>query len=130
MSDTNTPTPTSNTEQPPSQEKYTTIPNTDHWKTDDIIEIIETIYKAGNNFNERKEFGKINYPDFIVRYPMLSLMACEDKIDKKTLTYMMNMRNKVLNDECSVENASRVVGQKFYGKFVSPVVDTLNKNKK
>lgn len=109
---------------------YTPIPNTDHWKTDDILELVDKINKSANNLIERKEFGKENYPDFIVRYPMLFLMACENTYDKKALSYMMNMRNKVLNDECSVENASRVVGQKFYGKYVTPVVDNLDKPKK
>ena len=40
---------------------YTPIPNTDHWKTDDILEIIDKVHKSGNNLIERKEFGKIQY---------------------------------------------------------------------
>lgn len=109
---------------------YTTIPNTDHWKTDDIINIVETIHNSASNTKEREELNKVKYADFIKRYPILFMMACEDHYDKNILAYMMNMRNRVLNDECSVENASRVIGNKFFNKFVSPVIDDLNKTKK
>ena len=56
-------------------------------------------------------------------------MNYEDNYDKNILSYMLNMRNRVLNDECSVESASRVIGNKFFNKYVSPVVDDLDKNK-
>lgn len=108
---------------------YTPIANTDHWKTDDILEIVENIHNSGSSRKEREELNKGKYIDFVGRYPMLFLMACEDNYDKKTLMYMMNMRNKILNNECSVENASRRVGEKFFGKYVSPVVDKLDKQK-
>lgn len=109
---------------------YIPIENTDHLKTEDILEIIDFIHNSGSSPNERKEKSKNIYVTFIERYPMLYLMACEDSYDKQSLKYMMDMRNRVFSDECSVESASRVIGNKFFGKFVSPVVDNLNSNKK
>ena len=108
---------------------YSTIPNTDHWKTEDLIEIVETIHNSGSNRVEREHLNKDKYDVFIKRYPVLFMMACEDNYDKNILSYMLNMRNRVLNDECSVESASRVIGNKFFNKYVSPVVDDLDKNK-
>ena len=105
------------------------IPNTDHWKTEEILEIIDTIHKSGSSVSEREAINKTRFSEFIKRYPMLFMMACEDHYDKSVLSYMMNMRNKVLSDECSVESASRVIGNKFFNKFVSPVVNDLNPNK-
>jgi hypothetical protein len=105
------------------------IPNTDHWKTEEILHIVDTIHKSGSSVPEREAINKIRFAEFLKRYPMLFMMACEDHYDKVTLTYMMNMRNKVLSDECSVESASRVIGNKFFNKFVSPVVNDLNANK-
>jgi hypothetical protein len=110
--------------------KYELIDNTDHWKTEDLLEIIDIIHNSGSCVEERQDRTKEKYAEFIKRYPMLFTMACENSYDKDTLKYMMNMRNRVLNDECSVESASRVVGNKFFGKYVSPVVDNLNSNKK
>ena len=105
------------------------IPNTDHWKTEEILEIIDTIHKSGSSVSEREAINKTRFSEFIKRYPMLFMMACEDHYDKGVLTYMMNMRNKVLNDECSAESASRTIGNKFFNKYVSPIVNDLNSNK-
>ena len=105
------------------------ISNTDHWKTEEILHIVDTIHKSGSNVSEREAINKTRYADFLKRYPMLFMMACEDHYDKSVLSYMMNMRNKVLSDECSVESASRVIGNKFFNKFVSPVVNDLTPSK-
>jgi len=112
-----------------SNEKFKLIDNTDHWETEDILKIVNTIHNSGKNRIEREFNNKGQYPNFEKRYPMLYKLACEDTFDIKTLHYMMNMRNQVLNNERSVESASRIVGDKFYKQFVSPVVNKNPKNK-
>jgi hypothetical protein len=108
------------------------IPNTDHWTNEAIIAIVDEIHASGTCVEQREDACKEKYATFIERYPILFMMACENTYDKTTLMYMMSMRNQVLNNERSVESASRIVGDKFFRKFVAPVVNDLDnsKNKK
>jgi hypothetical protein len=113
-----------------SNEVFKLVDNTDHWETEDIMKVVQTIHDSGKNRIEREFKNKGQYPKFEKRYPMLYRLACEDHLDISTLNYMMNMRNQVLNNERSVESASRIVGDKFYKQFVKPVVNTTAPNKK
>jgi hypothetical protein len=113
-----------------SEEKFKLVENTDHWESEDILKMVNTIHNSGKNRIEREFNNKGQHPKFEKRYPMLYRLACEDNLDMVTLNYMINMRNQVINNERSVESASRIVGDKFFRRYVSPVVNNTPPNKK
>ena len=86
---------------------YTPIANTDHWKTDDILEIVENIHKSGSSRKEREELNKGKYIDFVGRYPMLFLMACEDNYDKKNFQELFDKEMKKLTEEQEFPNKDK-----------------------
>jgi len=112
-----------------SNEQFNLLPGTDHWETEDILRVVHSIHDSGKNRLEREFNNKGQHPKFEKRYPVLYRLACEDNLDVSTLNYMMNMRNQVLNNERTADSASRIIGDKFFRRYVSPVVDTTPGNK-
>jgi len=59
------------------------------------------------------------YEFFAKRYPMLFNMACTaQKFDYQSLDYFLNMRDNIINDKISSEDASKKVGQEWFDKYV------------
>ena len=55
---------------------------------------------------------------FEERYPMLYAMVTkEEGFDYESLEYFLNMRNKIIKNELSVEDASKEVGQVWFDKY-------------
>ena len=55
---------------------------------------------------------------FEERYPMLySMVTKEEGFDYASLEYFLNMRNKIIKNELSVEDASKEVGQVWFDKY-------------
>ena len=55
---------------------------------------------------------------FEERYPMLYAMVTkEEGFDYASLEYFLNMRNKIIKNELSVEDASKEVGQVWLDKY-------------
>jgi hypothetical protein len=55
---------------------------------------------------------------FEERYPMLYAMVTkEEGFDYASLEYFLNMRNKIIKNELSVEDASKEVGQVWFDKY-------------
>jgi hypothetical protein len=61
---------------------------------------------------------KNDYEFFSTRYPMLFDMAIRfDKFDYESFEYMINMREKVINDALSSKEASEKVGKEWFDKY-------------
>jgi hypothetical protein len=59
------------------------------------------------------------YDFFSKRYPMLFNMACSaQEFDYESLEYFLNMRDNIINNKISSEEASKQVGQEWFDKFV------------
>jgi hypothetical protein len=55
---------------------------------------------------------------FEERYPMLYAMVTkEEGFDYASLEYFLNMRNKIIKNELSVDEASKEVGQVWFDKY-------------
>jgi len=81
------------------------------------------------NENERYEKLKIEFDFFSSRYPMLfDLAVREDKFPWDNLSYMLNMRKKIIDDELTSEGASKIVGKEWFDKYVN--LNEIPKNKK
>ncbi len=109
----------------------------DGLENDEIVRIIKEIlekkknglYKDKNEMDRYEAFKK-DYEFFANRYPMLfELVLRNDNFNWDNLTYMLNMRNKIIEDKMTAENASKQVGQVWFDKYVD--VSKLGKpNKK
>jgi len=90
----------------------------------ELVNIITELQTAKNeviasNDNDKYEKLKEKYSLFATRYPMLFEMAIKDgDFDWVSFNYMINMRNKIINNELSVEKASEVVGKEWFNKYV------------
>ena len=102
---------------------------------DEIIKSISDVIKRRNedeikSLSDQDRFEKLykEFEKFSGRYPMLFEMAVSNDIFPwDNLNYMLNMRNKIINDEMTAENASKRVGQDWYDKYVDK--NKLNKKK-
>jgi len=69
--------------------------------------------------NEKFEKLKTEFPKFAERYLMLFEMVIRDgDFDWKSFNYMINMRNNIINNNMTSEEASKKVGQDWYDKYV------------
>lgn len=96
----------------------------DGMTNEDIITNINNIIKRKNEItykNENEKFEKLKneFPKFAERYLMLFEMVIrEGDFDWNSFNYMINMRNKIINNNMTAEEASKKVGQDWYDKFV------------
>lgn len=59
---------------------------------------------------------------------MLFELATRDEIFPwDNLSYMLNMRKKVINDELTSDGASKIVGSEWFNKYVN--IDKIPKDK-
>jgi len=98
----------------------------DGLENEEIVRIIKEIlekkknglYKDKNEMDRYEAFKK-DYEFFANRYPMLfELVLRNDNFNWDNLTYMLNMRNKIIEDKMTAENASKQVGQVWFDKYV------------
>ncbi len=90
--------------------------------TEEIRKNIKNIreYIANNkNATDVAEKLKKDYEFFSTRYPLLYSMACDEKkFDYDSLEYFLNMRDRIINEQISAEDASKKVGQDWFNKYV------------
>jgi hypothetical protein len=109
----------------------------DGLENEEIVRIIKEIlekkknglYKDKNEMDRYEAFKK-DYEFFANRYPMLfELVLRNDNFNWDNLYYMLGMRNKIIENKMTPENASKQVGQVWFDKYVD--VSKLGKpNKK
>lgn len=81
----------------------------DRLKDGDIIKLTEM-----DRYVKLKE----EFSFFSQRYPMLyELSIRKGEFDWDSLNYMFNMRNRIINDEMTSEDASIKVGQDWFNKY-------------
>lgn len=94
----------------------------DHLSSSDIRKIVlEISCSAGHPKDKETKFRK-KYHDFAELYPALFEMACTPNFDISKLLYMLELRDKVIQNETSVEDASKVVGETLFDEYVKPVL--------
>lgn len=61
---------------------------------------------------------KSEYNFFATRYPMLFEMASRfDKFDYESFDYMLNIKEKIINDDITSKEASEKVGKDWFNKY-------------
>ena len=88
-----------------------------------LLEIIKEVREKYNIENidnisddNKKDFER-NYSFFIERYPFLSDMSLKKDINMDTLYYMLDLREKIINNTMTFEDASKKVGNDMYKEY-------------
>ena len=91
---------------------------------EELIQTIKDILKRKKELtykddNDKFEKLKTEFPLFSERYLMLFEMVIRDgEFDWNSFNYMINMRNKIINNKMNVDEASKKVGQDWFDKYV------------
>jgi hypothetical protein len=81
-----------------------------------IFEIVDDIRKEIEKDIDINELKK-KHMFFYERYPSLFENVTKKNFDNKSFEYMMKMREKIINDMTTSEEASKEIGVKFYNKY-------------
>ncbi len=101
-----------------------------------IISTIKEILEKKNldenkNLNEMDKYEKFKkeYNFFADRYPMLFELTLRNQdFDWNSLNYFLEMRNKIIDNQMTSEDASIKVGKEWFNKHIN--INKLPKNKK
>lgn len=76
--------------------------------------------KTDSQICVQQAFEKFN--DFFIKYPTLAKMISENPytFDMDRLLDMLNLKNKVSNNEITYKDASAGLGYKYYDEYVKP----------
>lgn len=86
-----------------------------------IKEIIEEIQNSNNI--DKETYFKNKYSDFEKKYPHLFKMACETRIDKNILKFMLSKLDNIRTNITTQNEASIDVGQILFDKFIDPKIN-------
>lgn len=85
-------------------------------KIRDFVKANNGILKTDNELSEKAEK---EFPFFAKRYPMLFAMACKaGEFDFESLEYFLNMRDNIIDNKMTSEEASKQVGEVWFNKYV------------
>jgi hypothetical protein len=96
----------------------------DGLSNEELVNTINNIIKRKKEIsykddNDKFEKLKTEFPQFAERYLMLFEMVIRDgDFDWNSFNYMINMRNKIINNNMTADEASKKVGQDWYDKYV------------
>jgi len=96
----------------------------DGFTNEELVNTINDILKRKKEIsyiddNDKFEKLKTEFPKFAERYLMLFEMVIRDgDFDWNSFNYMINMRNKIINNKMNVDEASKKVGQDWFDKYV------------
>lgn len=81
--------------------------------------IREFIGKGGNmSMEDRVNKLKSEHAFFADRYPMLFDMCIKPDFNYDHLNYFLTMRDKIIDNKISADDASKQVGKEWFDKFV------------
>tara|TARA_B000000477_G_scaffold723_1_gene707 strand:+ start:6049 stop:6387 length:339 start_codon:yes stop_codon:yes gene_type:complete len=93
----------------------------DGMTTEEIIDTIDNIRKEYNFdiiTDNEKTILKKKYEFFSKRYPMLFDTIIEPIYDQNRLLMFLNMRDKIVNNEKTFEDASKDIGNVMFKEYV------------
>ena len=82
------------------------------------------------NLDQFKHKLKKKYNNLSTKFPTIFEKTINGTMDMNRLKFMLNMINKVNNNEITEHNASVQIGEKLVNEYVKPMIDKLEtKNK-
>lgn len=94
----------------------------EHMKTDEIRKIVTEIVCAAGTPKDKEKIFRKRHPEFAERYSALFEMVCSPSPDMQKLLYMLELREKVMTQERTIDDASKEVGQTLFDEYVKPVL--------
>lgn len=94
----------------------------DGYTNEKLLEIIKEVrekYDIENtdiSDDNKKDFEN-NYKFFIERYPFLSDMSLKKDIDMDRLYYMLTLRQNIIENKISFDDASKKVGNDMFEEY-------------
>lgn len=95
-------------------------PGTTEFDTNEILAIVREMREHPGPRKERTRVFKSKYPDFVEKYPTIFEMASQSVFDMQRFEYMINLKKDIDSNKTTVEDASKVVGQKMFDIYVKP----------
>ena len=99
-------------------------------------EIFSTVQKIHQEVKESKvspdETKKVvqeKYREFSLNYPAIFIMAADGNLDIDRFKSMVNMADRVKNNEISQHDASVKVGEQLVDDYVKPKIKNLKKKR-
>lgn len=89
----------------------------------EVLQIVQTIVTTNLSPKHKKRSFNQMYPKFAEHYPTLFEMACSPNFDMVQFNKLVFMANKIEQNELTQNEASAVVGQNLFNKFVKPNLD-------
>jgi hypothetical protein len=111
---------------------------------DELIKVIQKIRTDRNDWKQKKRFLKFNENDFInyvkkeheifvKKAPGLFEKITSGDLDNPQemvrLIHMIDRMRAIKNQETTLEDESKIIGQKYADEFVKPLVDKLDKER-
>jgi len=94
-----------------------------------MLAIIDAI--RNSIIQNKEEYFATIYPSFKDKYPVLFKMACTNNdMDISTLEYMLDMLQKIKDNNMTQYDASADVGQKLYDRYIHDNIKDLPPTKK
>lgn len=94
----------------------------DGYTNEKLLEVIKEVREKYNIENtdisdtDKKDFEN-NYKFFIERYPFLSDMSLKKDIDMDRLYNMLSLRQKIIDNKISFEDASKKIGNDMFEEY-------------
>jgi hypothetical protein len=78
-----------------------------------------------SKIKDKEEFFGKKYPEFKTKYPMMLSISCTSKLDLKNLEFMFKMIEQIDKKDTNQYDASAVVGQMLFDKYIDPKISKL-----
>ena len=91
-------------------------------ESDNVKNIVECIQQSMQE--NKEEYFEEKYKVFKTKYPALFQKACNEYIDPKIFNMMISKLSEMSCNKTSQHDASVVVGQALFDKFIDPMIPT------
>jgi hypothetical protein len=100
------------------------------WILNYVLMLIQEVKEFPKEQRETVPFRESiakKHQTFFYKFPHLLMMICEEaeKFDLKQLIGMLNNMEEIDKGEKDLEETNKMMGQKYFDKFVKPKIDKL-----
>jgi hypothetical protein len=96
---------------------------------DTVKKIHQEVKESKVSPDETKKNVQDKYREFSLNYPAIFIMAADGNLDLDRFKSMVDMAQKVKNDEITQHDASVKVGEQLVDHYVKPKIKNLKKKR-
>ena len=94
-----------------------------------VTNIRETVYEIRSEYKKGKEYLKNKHNEFWAKYPKLFDAAMNPEFDLQFLEMMLIKSDQLKNSQVTLDDADKEVYDVLRNKYVTPLVEALEKQK-